>query len=241
MDITHTNIFCLIGKTGAGRSTILSGILEDKAFAKEWDINRLIYCTTRKKKYWETDELSYHYIKLKDYNAINKDDLVEFRSYDTYSMDTYYIFTRKEDIELGNNYICKTSPKQFCNYNNWARYEELKNPMNQIKVYPVVVNCPIFERMDRIMHENVLVDADVYEKCTKILVEQSEFSKLLKEYPDILTDFSNENSIILNNELHDLEDIIEIVNNLKAFISNKITENRVRTESRFKDIIKEAI
>lgn len=233
MDLTHTNIFCLIGKPGAGRTTILNGILKDKTFTKEWNINKLIYCTTRKKKHWEIEDESYHYIKLRDYKAINKEDIIEFRSYDTYSRSTFYIFTRKEDLKIGENYICKTTPMQFCNYHKWAGYAELENPLNQIKIYPVIINSPIFERVDRIMHEKVLVDSDVYENCTKIMSEQFEFSILLKEFPDILTDYNNENSLILNNEFHNIKDIHEIIIELKAFIADKVTENNIKTETKF--------
>ena len=229
-DLTHTNIFCLIGKPGSGRNTLMNKVLENSKFAEEINLKRLVYCTTRHKRYNEIPDVSFHYISQEEYLAMDKDDIIEFRSYDAFNKKTYFCFTRKIDVEIGNNYICKASPVQFINYYKWAKYTELNQPLTQIKVFPIVVTAPIFERLRRDLSTTV-IDNDVYDICLDIIAEKYEYSLFIKDFPDIITDSTNRSSLVLNNEVNGAEALEELSTKMKKFMKNMISiyETRVVT------------
>ena len=52
-------LFCIVGKTGTGKSTYLNKILEDKEFLEAHNLSNLVYGTTRKKRNGEIDGVDF--------------------------------------------------------------------------------------------------------------------------------------------------------------------------------------
>ena len=106
MEPITTNIFCLLGKPGSGRDTLLSGILKDDNFLDEFNIKKLVCGTTRPIKPGEINGYHYHFFTKEEYELIEPTEFIEARSYDNiYINDIYWYFTLKKYIVYGNNYI----------------------------------------------------------------------------------------------------------------------------------------
>ena len=222
MSMTYTTIFCIIGKPGTGKTRFIRKIMSDTAFVERIGLTRLMYCSTKVRRYAE-QEYDYIFMPYAEYRRIDRASIIEFRSYDSYDGETYFSFTRRQDINLGSTYICEASPVQCTNYIKWAKITELKEPTNQIKVFPIVINSPIFDRMYRLW-EKVVTDEDIYEFCGKILSEKYEFSLFIKDFPELLNDTNNRNSLVINNEGSGEDFIISCSGMIKSFISEKMNE-----------------
>jgi len=222
MSMTYTTIFCIIGKPGTGKTKFIKKIMSDQDFVERFGLTRMAYCTTKVRRYAE-QEYYYTFMPYTEYRRIDRNDIIEFRSYDNYDGETYFSFTRKQDINLGSTYICECTPVQCINYIKWAKNAELYEPTNQIRIYPIIINSPIFNRMGRLW-EKVVTDEDIYEFCGKILTEKYEFSLFIKDFPELLTDTSNRHSIVINNEVDGEDFIISCAGTIKSFIAEKMKE-----------------
>ena len=222
MSMTYTTIFCIIGKPGTGKTKFIKKIMSDQDFVERFGLTRMAYCTTKVRRYAE-QEYYYTFMPYAEYRRIDRNDIIEFRSYDNYDGETYFSFTRKQDINLGSTYICECTPVQCINYIKWAKNAELYEPTNQIRIYPIIINSPIFNRMGRLW-EKVVTDEDIYEFCGKILTEKYEFSLFIKDFPELLTDTSNRHSIVINNEVDGEDFIISCAGTIKSFIAEKMKE-----------------
>ena len=66
-------IFCIVGKSGASKSTYLDYIMKDDRF-KELNIKELKYHTTRSRR--TPTEDSYYFTTMQEYNNINKKKII---------------------------------------------------------------------------------------------------------------------------------------------------------------------
>lgn len=221
MEPVITNIFCLIGKPGSGRETLLSKIISDKSFTDKFNINKLVYGTTRPMREGEIDGYDYNFYTKKDFDSIEPDEIIESRSYDNiYINDIYWYFTLKKDIILGNNYIAKVSTFQYIEFKKWAFLYQLGNSMYRIQVYPIVVEAPIMKRVNRLLNKSHN-EQDIYNMCSKLITERFEFKNVIINNPE-LTDKLNKDTCIIENNNNSEQYIVEAVKRLKLFIMNKI-------------------
>lgn len=218
--VSTTNIFCLIGKPGAGRSTFLKNILNRTDFIEKYNIHRLVYGTTRPMTPYDIDGETYHFITKEEFMNLDPEEIIESRSYDTFFNDIYYYFTLNNHIKFGTNYIGKISTFQYDELKKWAERTQLKMPMVKINLYPIVINAPIFTREKRIMNKASTAE-DVYEMCTKFISERYEFSTVVRENPEII-DSMNPNTLIIDNSKTDKKNIVLLGNEIEKFISTKI-------------------
>lgn len=220
-EISTTNIFCVIGKPGAGRETIVNNILGREDLCKDYHLKKLVYGTTRPMKAIDIDGETYHFLSNEEYRLISPEEIIEERSYDdTNTNKTYYYFTLKNYIHFGTNYIGKISVVQYQEIKKWAMIFQLKNPLICIRVFPVVVNASIFEREKRLIRE-AATDNDIYAICSKIITERFEFKYVAKDSPEIV-DASNHNTCTLDNGKSGKQNIEILSDKLEEFIKSRI-------------------
>lgn len=211
-------LFCIVGKTGTGKSTYLNKILEDKEFLESHNLSNLVYGTTRKKRDGEIDGVDYHFLSKYDYKQIPINSLIEFRSYYTLNDGTIYYFT-KEDYLSNGNIICITSPYQYESYKNWIVKENLKSDMtNKIyRLYLIDLNMDLKKRINRLV-SRANSDDDVYEMCRRIIQERQEDEDVKKRVYELNNPELVGNVLCINNTEDDCLD--ENVSKIKEYIHN---------------------
>lgn len=221
MEPVTTNIFCLIGKPGSGRETILKSVMNDTEFVEKNKLNKFIYGTTRPMNSYDIDGESYHFMTNEEFESLDPTEIIESRSYDNiYTNETYYYFTLKEYIKFGFNYIGKISSFQYSELKKWTLISQLKNTMARINIFPIIINASIFEREKRMVNR-ASMDEDVYNMCSKLLTEKYEFKLVVEQNPEII-DYMNPNTCILDNGKSGKQNIALLTNKVEKFISNRI-------------------
>ena len=222
MEPITTNIFCLIGKPGSGRDTILKSVLNQSEFIEKNNINKFIYGTTRPMNSYDIDGESYHFMSNDEFENLDPTEIIESRSYDNiYTNQIYYYFTLNGYIKFGLNYIGKVSTFQYSELKKWAFLSQLKNTMVRINIYPIVINAPIFEREKRLMNK-ASTDEDVYNMCNKLITEKYEFKLVIEKNPEII-DYMNPNTCILDNGKSGKQNIALLTDKVEKFILNRLT------------------
>lgn len=211
-------LFCIVGKTGTGKSTYLNKILEDKEFLEAHNLSNLVYGTTRKKRNGEIDGVDYHFLSKYDYKQIPINSLIEFRSYYTLNNGTIYYFT-KEDYLTNGNIICITSPYQYESYKNWIIKENLKSEItNKIyRLYLIDLNMDLKKRINRLV-SRADSDDDVYEMCRRIIQERQEDEDVKKRVYELNNPEFVGNVLCINNTEDDCLD--KNISRIKEYIHN---------------------
>ena len=218
--VTYTNIFCLIGKPGAGRDTLMKNVFNKSGFIEKYNILRFVYGTTRPMTPYDIEGETYHFLTKEEFLNLDPEEVIESRSYDPFFGDSYYYFTLVNHIRFGNNYIGKVSTFQYDELKRWATKIQLKMPTVRINIYPIIVNAPIFEREKRLMKEASTAE-DVYAMCTKLISERYEFSVVAKNNPELIDNY-NPNTLIIDNSRTDKKNISVLGNEIEKFISKQI-------------------
>ena len=91
-------IFCILGRSGSGKSTYLDALM-NTSFAKDNEIIELKYHTTRSKRSPEED--SYYFTTYEEYKNTNKEDIIESREYQKYDEKVVY-YTTKDALDKPN-------------------------------------------------------------------------------------------------------------------------------------------
>ena len=108
-------IFCILGRSGSGKSTYLDALM-NTSFAKDNEIIELKYHTTRSKRTPEED--SYYFTTYEEYKNTNKEDIIESREYQKYDEKVVY-YTTKDDVDKDcKAFICAASVDQAISYYN---------------------------------------------------------------------------------------------------------------------------
>ena len=192
-----TNLFCLVAKTGAGKSKYLNQLTKNTDFLNKNNLSLLVTGTTRSKRENEVDGVDYHYCTREEYENTPEKDLVEFRSYYTLNNGEVFYFTKTDYIKSDKNIICIASPYQYESYRNWCNLEKLKNNIN-IDIYMILISSDIKVRIERLM-ERAKNDDDVYEMCRRIVQERHEFEDVSKRLPELIDPMLANNVCYINN------------------------------------------
>ena len=125
-----SKIFCVVGKSGSGKSTIVDDMFKMYGNTKnieQFNLKLLVYHTTRERRQGESSD---EYIfdteeQFEEYKSQNQ--IIEYREYTTKNNNTVYYYTLKQDIDLNkNNYIVKASFDQYENYKNYFGEDDVK-------------------------------------------------------------------------------------------------------------------
>jgi len=206
-------IFCLLGKTGAGKSTYLNALLKDDRLIKT-GFNELIYHTTRNRRY--PDEGGYHFVSFKEFDRC-KHAVVESRVYSKYddnsgelSQVAYYttwsdIFNIDKSVK---GFICAASVDQGLSY-----LDKLSNVyFINISVNPVIRLNRLLNRIKQ--EDGTYPEHEVNEIFRRMYEENFEYNRLFENKK------VDEN--IMLNVVNDDIPVEDNINTIVSFIYDKV-------------------
>lgn len=215
------NIFCILAKTGAGKSFYYNKIIKDEQFMGKNNISALVYGTTRKPRKGESEGIDYYFYSREEYKKIPYDDLIEQRTYYTVNDGKISYFTKKEFFDNKKNVICITSPYQYESYKNWCLKENILQDKVNYNLYLIYIDTDLKIRISRITNR-ASTDNDIYEMCRRCLEEKSEFENVSKHVAEIENPKYCNNSIYICNNSEDNRIIDENLDDIKSFIEGII-------------------
>ena len=211
-------LLCIVGGTCTGKSTLLNKITSDKELMEKYNLNKLVYSTTRKKRDGEIDGVDYNFKTNDEYiEDRNNHDIVEARDYETKDQGIIKYYTQKSSIQKGSNYICTASPMQAAAY--------IYNLGDEFDIYIFILYTDEIERLrrgiERISNDNIITDKNkaTVELCRRVLdeyLENEEFNEFCDDK------FTKDNYIFYikkgenNNEQDLLRNTIYIKNIIKS-------------------------
>ena len=211
-------ILCIVGGTCTGKSTLLNKITSDKELMEKYNLKKLVYSTTRKKRDGEIDGVDYHFKSNDEYvEDRNNHDIVEVRDYETKDQGMIKYYTQKSTIKKGSNYICTASPMQAAAY--------IYNLGDEFDIYIFILYTDEIERVrrgiERISNDNIITDKNkaTVELCRRVVdeyLENEEFNEFCDDQ------FTKDNYIFYikkvenNNEQDLLRNTIYIKNIIKS-------------------------
>ena len=211
-------ILCIVGGTCTGKSTLLNKITSDKELMEKYNLKKLVYSTTRKKRDGEIDGVDYNFKTNDEYvGDRNNHDIVEARDYETKDQGIIKYYTQKSSIQKGSNYICTASPMQAAAY--------IYNLGDEFDIYIFILYTDEIERVrrgiERISNDNIITDKNkaTVELCRRVVdeyLENEEFNEFCDDQ------FTKDNYIFYikkgenNNEQDLLRNTIYIKNIIKS-------------------------
>lgn len=210
------NLFCLVGKTGAGKSEYLYRLCADKKFMKQYNLSQLVYGTTRSKRENEIDGVHYHFHTTEEYENIPHNDLVEFRSYYTLNDGEVFYFTKSDYIDPNKNIVCVVSPYQYESYRNWCNLEKIKKHSN-INIHMIYIDTAIKSRVERTVRR-AKTDNDIYELCRRAVQEKIEFEDVGKRIPELMDPMQSNNVCFIDNNCNIENGVDSNIEKIKKYI-----------------------
>ena len=211
-------ILCIVGGTCTGKSTLLNKITSDKELMEKYNLKKLVYSTTRKKRDGEIDGVDYNFKTNDEYvGDRNNHDIVEARDYETKDQGIIKYYTQKSSIQKESNYICTASPMQAAAY--------IYNLGDEFDIYIFILYTDEIERVrrgiERISNDNIITDKNkaTVELCRRVVdeyLENEEFNEFCDDQ------FTKDNYIFYikkgenNNEQDLLRNTIYIKNIIKS-------------------------
>ena len=224
MNFSTTNIFCIIANTGSDQELYLNYILNDKSFTRHTRMARLVYNTTKPQNKEDIEsEGKYHSYSIDEYEKMDKDSVIEFRSYYTIPYGTIYYFTLKDDLENKENLICIASPYQYESYKRWVAIENMKTP-NKYSLYAILVHCSLKNRFKNKIEsiKDSESDLSILEFCRRVLEDNAEFNNAKPRIPELNDPMNCNNVCYITNDKSRENDFKENISTIKGFILDKV-------------------
>ncbi|MGG5463126.1 guanylate kinase [Clostridium sp. B9] len=160
-------IFCVIGKSGSGKDTILKEINRIEGL----DLKTIVTYTTRPKRNNETDGVEYFFINKEQLDTFKDEGkIIECRVYNTVHGDWYYSTIDDGQIDLeNNNYIVIVTLEA---------YSEFRKYFGDEKLFPLYINLDDGVRLERaLIREKEQKEPNYNEMCRRFLADSEDFSK----------------------------------------------------------------
>ena len=214
-----TNLFCIIGKPGTGKQSILDCIFSNARFIDRYNILRFTCGTTKDIRVNDYDKSRYDRYSYDEYKNINPSLIIESRSYDNI-LDgrTEYYFTLESHIEFGKTMIGITTLFQYEELKKWAQIKQMENLLLEINIYPIYIESPLFCRIKRLIWRSKGDENFIYEVCVKIISERYEYRPVIENK---VIDRSNPDVLIIDNG-DSVDFNITIAKQIRIFIEKKI-------------------
>lgn len=160
-------IFCIMGKSGAGKDTLLKEINKDI----DLGLKTIVLYTTRPKRSNETHGIEYYFIdeeRLQEYDKKGK--IIELREYYTINGKWCYGTIDDGQIDLDrNNYIIIVTLEA---------YNSLRNYFGEDKIIPLYITLDDGVRLDRALkRERSQREPNYNELCRRFLADSEDFSE----------------------------------------------------------------
>lgn len=157
-------IFCLIGKSGSGKDTIMNRIFEQRS-----DLQRVVMSTTRPIRPGEVDGVNYNFVTDAQFRkSLLSGDVVEHRSYSTiHGLWTY--FTTKSAF---------TGDQDFLTTSTIDAVSSLREYFGEENV--IVVNVVVDDglRLQRALTRELNGGRGFLEMCRRFLADSEDFNQV---------------------------------------------------------------
>ena len=213
------HIFCIVGEVKCGKRMYIEEVLKNHIFTKRMNLAKLIYGTTRKIRSYEEYSDEFQFVSNEEYDNLDKESLIEFRSYYTLTEGIVYYFTKKEHINVGKNLICVTSPYQYEMYKYWISRENIKNP-GKYQLHMIYIVSDLKSRFYHAMNKITKKD-ELYELCRRVLQDKSEFENLSKRLPELIDPMMH-NVCYIHHDHDSAESINNNIDKIKKYIEISI-------------------
>ncbi len=188
-------IYCIIGKSGTGKDTVLAEILKDTNL----NIEKIVPYTTRPKREGEEEGVNYHFVTDSQLNQMIQDNLViEKRSYNTVNGIWNY-FTASKNIDDSKNYIIITTQKALDKFFDF---------FGNNRIHVIYLYLDDKTRLERcIMRESNQASPNYTEVCRRFVADEDDYDEeIIKTYKnytiidtkDNLTDYTERIKNIIN-------------------------------------------
>lgn len=181
--MANNKIFCLLGKSGTGKNSILSKILSDLT-----ELHKMIPVTTRKPRIGEINNLDYKFITHKEFLKLkSKNKLLEYRQYDMWD-DNDNRITNFYGHEFPENYSYSIMEGP------WDMYQSIKYNENY-NIIPIYIIVNDIERLYRMISRESQNPVPNYHETARRFVQDN------IDYPNNEIYTLNRNSIFVNEDL----------------------------------------
>ncbi len=189
-------IFCVMGKSGSGKDTILKEINNIEGL----NLKTIVTYTTRPKRNNETDGVEYFFIDKEKLDYFHKcGKIIECRVYNTVHGKWYYSTIDDGQINLeNNNYIVIVTLEAYSDFRKYFGDE---------KLVPIYINIDDGVRLERALaRERGQKIPNYSEMCRRFLADSEDFSEKNLEANNIKKFYNN----------YDLKECIdEVVSTIK--------------------------
>ena len=158
-------IYCLVGKSGTGKDTVMERILSDN----DLKIEKIVPYTTRPKRENEIEGVNYHYVDIPKMEQMEKEGLIiERRSYDTVH-GVWNYFTADKDIDRQRDYIIITTQQAL---------ERFVEKFGQDNIYVIYLQLDDKVRLERCIAREAMQENPNYkEVCRRFLTDEEDFDE----------------------------------------------------------------
>lgn len=208
------SLFCVLGRSGSGKTTFLND-----ALLRNKDLNKVVYCTTRKKRDNETNGEDYYFYTEEEYSNIDPRDIIESREYIVYEKGEekkVHYFTLRKCIDIDKDSIMAISPYQYKSIREYFKDDY------KLHIYVIFIYASNKNRVIRSLNR-ISDDRDVLEVCRRIVDEEKEFKDVLEYYPNM---YNDENCLIISNNFSDIGYIESEMSIFKDFKEEAIARDR---------------
>ena len=186
-------IYCIIGKSGTGKDTVLAELLKDA----DLPVEKLVPYTTRPQREGEVEGVNYHYVtaaELAEMEAAGK--VIERRTYNTVFGEWNY-FTASVNIDDNKNYIIITTQEALESF--FAYFGKKRVHV----IYLYLDNKIRLERcIDRESHQEV---PNYSEVCRRYLADEQDFDE------DVIDSYENHTFVNTAEKLEMYTEVIKSV------------------------------
>ena len=157
------NIFCLIGKSGAGKDTVFNELMKKNIPG----LKPVVTYTTRPKRVNETEGKEYHFVDEKVLNKLEAEGkIIERRTYHTVNGDWNY-FTCRIDLSQNCDYIMIGTPDVI---------DKLYDYYDEERIIIIYLELDEKERLLRCINREGMQSAPNYsEVCRRYLADEEDF------------------------------------------------------------------
>ena len=160
-------IYYIIGKSAAGKDSILRGLLQDE----ELRLSGIIQYTTRPIRDGEEEGREYHFVTPAEVEVFREEGrIIELREYQTVHGPWQYMMVDDGTIDL--------DAQDYAAVGTVASYAKVRDYFGEDRVVPFFIDLDPGERLQRALDRERQHDRPKYaEMCRRFLADEKDFSE----------------------------------------------------------------
>ncbi len=157
-------LYCIMGKSGAGKDTILNKIL-----ASRKDLTPIITYTTRPMRPGEKNGREYYFVTLSVFEKLkNNNSIIEYRKYNTVQGEWYYFMADDNQIDVN-------SDKKYITINTIFGVRKLRE-IYGTSVIPIHLYVNDRDRILRCFARETSTNENYVEMCRRFVTDSHDYS-----------------------------------------------------------------